>query len=151
MAASSPSRCSPASIPQTGAPVLEGVTRSSDAAEVLGTRGTSGIWLAHLTIGNRTIPLADLAAALLGTAGPEELALADEAASLGLLPRAALPALRAAPGVSTEAPLERPRGARLMRRAIGIALVALAPLAGRPAGADGCGARGRVRLGPGRR
>jgi hypothetical protein len=77
--------------PETGTPVLDGIDRSSDAARVLGTRGKAGIWLAHLTIGNRTVPLADLAAALLGTPGPEELALADEAQSLTLLPRAACP------------------------------------------------------------
>jgi hypothetical protein len=77
--------------PDSGAPVLEGVHDSSAAARVLGTRGKAGIWLVHLTIGNRTVPLADLAAALLGTPDPEEIALADEASSLTLLPRAACP------------------------------------------------------------
>jgi hypothetical protein len=75
--------------PATGAPVLEGVVNSADAARVLGK--VPSIWLAHLTIGNRTIALGELAAALVGGAGPEELALADEACSLGLLPRGACP------------------------------------------------------------
>jgi hypothetical protein len=75
--------------PATGAPVLEDVHNSADAARVLGK--VRSVWLAHLTIGNRTVSPTDLAAALVGGAGPEEIALADEACSLGLLPRGACP------------------------------------------------------------
>ncbi|MEO9174304.1 MAG: hypothetical protein ABI317_02235 [Gaiellales bacterium] len=71
--------------PATGAPVLEGVKTSTDAAAAL-RKGPAGIWLVHLTIGNRTVTLAELGSALLGTPGLEELALADEVGALGLLP-----------------------------------------------------------------
>jgi hypothetical protein len=80
--------------PTTGAPVLEGATNSAMAADAL-AKGPAGVWLVHLTIGNRTVQLGELASALLGTPGPEELALADEAGSLGLLPRQGCPLCRA--------------------------------------------------------
>jgi hypothetical protein len=76
--------------PATGAPVLEGVTSSAMAATAL-RKGPASIWLVHLTIGNRTISLGELGSALLGTPGLEELALADEAGSLGLLPSQGCP------------------------------------------------------------
>jgi hypothetical protein len=70
--------------PAAGTPVLEGVNSSAAAAKAL-AKGPASVWLAHLTIGNRTVSLAELGSALLATPGPEELALAAEAASLGLL------------------------------------------------------------------
>jgi hypothetical protein len=76
--------------PKTGAPVLERATSSETAARAL-AKGPSGVWLVHLTIGNRTVQLGELAAALLGGPAPEEVALADEASSLRLLPRQACP------------------------------------------------------------
>ena len=38
--------------------------------------GPRSVWLVHLTIGNRTVQLGELASALLGAPAPEELALA---------------------------------------------------------------------------
>jgi hypothetical protein len=79
--------------PETGTPVLDGVSTAKLAAQAL-TKGPAGIWLVHLTIGNRTVQLGELASALLGTPGPEELALASEAGSLALLNRQDCPMCR---------------------------------------------------------
>jgi hypothetical protein len=82
--------------PTTGAPVLEAARNAKMAARAL-TTGPSGVWLVHLTIGNRTVQLGELASALLGTPGPEELALAHAASALHLLPRQACPVCRIHP------------------------------------------------------
>jgi hypothetical protein len=80
--------------PSTGAPVLEAARTSEMAARAL-AEGPAGVWLAHLTIGNRTVQLGELASALLGTPGPEDLALARAASALQLLPRQSCPLCRA--------------------------------------------------------
>jgi hypothetical protein len=82
--------------PDTGAAVLDHATTPEIAAEALRT-GPSGIWLVHLTVGNRTVQLGELAAALTGTPGPEDLALAHEASALELLPRQGCPLCRVHP------------------------------------------------------
>jgi hypothetical protein len=82
--------------PTTGSPVLEDARNSKMAARAL-TNGPAGVWLVHLTVGNRTVPLGELASALLGTPGPEELALAHEAGALGLLARQNCPLCRIHP------------------------------------------------------
>jgi hypothetical protein len=76
--------------PLTGMPVLEGATDSAMAANAL-AGGPRSVWLVHLTIGNRTVQLSELASTLLGAPAPEELALAEEASALGLLPRQGCP------------------------------------------------------------
>jgi hypothetical protein len=82
--------------PATGAPVLEGARTAKMAGDAL-RKGPAGIWLVHLTVGNRTVQLGELASALLGSPGPEELALAHEAGALGLLPRQACALCRVHP------------------------------------------------------
>lgn len=82
--------------PTTGSPVLEDARNSKMAAQAL-TDGPAGVWLVHLTVGNRTVPLGELASALLGAPGPEELALAHEAGALGLLARQNCPLCRIHP------------------------------------------------------
>jgi hypothetical protein len=79
--------------PSTGAPVLEAARTSKMAARALAD-GPTGVWLVHLTIGNRTVQLGELASALLGTPGPEELALARAASALQLLARQSCPLCR---------------------------------------------------------
>jgi hypothetical protein len=76
--------------PTTGAPVLEAARNPKMAARAL-TAGPAGVWLVHLTIGNRTVQLGELASALLGTPGPEALALANAVSALQLLPRQTCP------------------------------------------------------------
>jgi hypothetical protein len=82
--------------PTTGAPVLEAARNPRMAARAL-KDGPAGVWLVHLTIGNRTLQLGELASALLGTPGPEELALAHAASALQLLPRQSCPLCRVHP------------------------------------------------------
>jgi hypothetical protein len=82
--------------PTTGSPVLEDARNSKMAAQALAD-GPAGVWLVHLTVGNRTVPLGELASALLGTPGPEEMALAHEAGALGLLARQNCPLCRIHP------------------------------------------------------
>jgi hypothetical protein len=82
--------------PDTGAPVLEAAHDSKMAADAL-RKGPAGIWLVHLTVGNRTVQLGELASSLLGTPGPEELALAHEASALSLLARQSCPLCRVHP------------------------------------------------------
>ena len=65
-------------------------TDSAMAANAL-AGGPRSVWLVHLTIGNRTVQLSELASSLLGAPSPEELALAEEASALGLLPRQGCP------------------------------------------------------------
>ena len=79
--------------PTTGAAVLESARDARMAADALRT-GPAGVWLVHLTIGNRTVQLGELATALLGKPGPEELALANESAALKLLARQSCPLCR---------------------------------------------------------
>ena len=82
--------------PDTGTPVLEDAATPEQAAAALRT-GPAGIWLVHLTVGNRTVQLGELASALLGTPGPEDLALTHEASALDLLPRQSCPLCRVHP------------------------------------------------------
>jgi hypothetical protein len=82
--------------PETGTPVLENVRSSKLAADAL-RKGPASVWLVHLTVGNRTVQLGELASALLGTPGPEEMALAREAGELALLPRKSCPLCRVHP------------------------------------------------------
>jgi hypothetical protein len=82
--------------PTTGAPVLEAAHNPKTASRAL-KDGPAGVWLVHLTIGNRTVQLGELASALLGTPGPEELALAHAASALKLLPRQSCPLCRIHP------------------------------------------------------
>ncbi len=79
--------------PKTGAPVLE-AARNSEMAALALADGPAGVWLVHLTIGNRTVQLSELASALLGSPGPEALALARAASSLQLLARQECPLCR---------------------------------------------------------
>jgi hypothetical protein len=82
--------------PSTGAPVLEAARNAKMAGRALAD-GPAGVWLVHLTVGNRTVQLGELASALLGTPGPEELALAHAVGALQLLARQSCPLCRIHP------------------------------------------------------